>query len=138
VDVKGRALEGKGFAQEGKGELDAATATYTKLAELSDEGFKVASLYHRARVLVAQQQKDKAKELLLEARTQLEKAKLDARVVQVAANPYRWLDQAVEEALLRIDPSAVPAKPPGGMPNLPDDIKRKLQEQGINPALPTP
>jgi len=138
VDVKGRALEGKGFAQEAKGELDAALKSFEAIGELPTDSFKATSMYHRARVLEAQKQPDKAIEVLKQARKLLEKAKIDATLV-TPQHPFQWIDKAVEDRLRALDPSAVPPKVPGGaggLPALPEDIKQKLREQGLNPDAP--
>ena len=145
-DVQARALEGKGFAMEGKGDLDAALKTFEKLGAVAGDGFPILAQYHQARVLLAKEQKDRAKELLVEARTKLEKATLD--VLQkpkltplglASVSPYRWLQDAVDEELRAIDPSAVPpAKPsfPGGGKLTPEQIKQLLQQQGAQPGIP--
>src|SRR5262249_34831548 len=63
LDVKGRTLEGIGFAKEGKGDLDGALAAFKDLGGVDVKGFAELSLYHQARVLLAKGDKDKAKEL---------------------------------------------------------------------------
>jgi hypothetical protein len=135
MDVKARALEGKGFAQEGKGDLDGALASFEQLGELPSDGFKALSKYHRARVLVLKKDKDKAKELLVEARKDLEKAKLDSLRVSTQS-PHRWLEGAVDDELRAIDPDAVPKLPPGGAGGLPPQLQQKLLEKGLTPGMP--
>jgi len=68
AEVRGRALEGLGFAYEQKGNLDESIKTFKDLEVSVDVlGFKELAMYHQARVLEARNSagdKDKAKELL--------------------------------------------------------------------------
>src|SRR5262249_28213166 len=52
-DVKGRALEGLGFAKEGKGDIDGALATFKELESVDAKGFKELALYHQGRLMLA-------------------------------------------------------------------------------------
>ena len=137
VDVKGRALEGKGFALEAKGDNDAALAVFESMAELTSDNFKTVSLYHQARIIEVKGEKDKAIEKLKEAKKAVEKAKLDTALV-TSQHPYRWIEKAIEDELGRLDPSALPPKAPGGggIDALPEHIKQKLREQGLQPGIP--
>ncbi len=76
AEVRGRAIEGIGFANEllaqaegaDKGKhLDAALAAYRDLAQVDVKGLKELGLYHQARVVLAKGDKAKAIELLKEA-----------------------------------------------------------------------
>jgi tetratricopeptide (TPR) repeat protein len=104
-DVKARALEGLGFAKEGKNELDSALATFKEIEAVAGGkfGYKELSLYHQGRVLLAKGEKDKAKDLLKQAHDALEKPSDGA--------PHAFLKAVVDESLRRIDPSLVPVKP---------------------------
>jgi hypothetical protein len=139
-EVRGRALEGLGFAYELKSTLDApnaakyldqALAVYKELENTVEvKGFKELAMYHQARCLVAKGDKDKAKELLVAARERIEKPG--------EQHPFPFLSEVVTERLRAIDPSAVPAKPPmrgmpgmgGGMEGIdPEMLKQILQSQ---------
>jgi hypothetical protein len=135
-DVKGRALEGRGFAEEGKEQPDAALKSYEAMGELASDTFKLTSLYHRARLLHGQKQKDKASELLVEARKLLEKAKLDATAA-TSQHPFRWLEREIDALLREVDPTALPPELPGGPGGvLPEHIRQQLMEKGLTPGIP--
>jgi hypothetical protein len=99
-DVKARALEGLGFAKEGKKDFDGAITTFKELAGMA--GYKELGQYHEARMLLAKGDKDKAKDLLKQVYDVLEKP------TEVKSTGY--LKAAVEDTLRRIDPSLVPQK----------------------------
>jgi hypothetical protein len=108
-DVKGRALEGVGFAKEGKADLDGALATFKQLEGVDMKPYKELSQYHQARILLAKGGKenaDKAKELLKAARE-----KLQSPSTTEGGHPFAFLAAVVDDELRKIDPSAVPAKP---------------------------
>lgn len=143
LDVKGRALEGLSFAHEGKKDFDKALATLDQLAEVPEPMFKVTAKYHRARVLLAKGDKEGAKKLLEEARKDIETNELEVkRISGGGMNPYNGLRSAVEQALKRIDPSAVaprfvPGGTPGGTPQItPEQIRQLLEQKGLQPGLP--
>jgi predicted negative regulator of RcsB-dependent stress response len=104
-DVKARALEGVGFAKEGKGDLDGALSTYKDLEAIDARGFKELALYHQGRLWLAKGDKDKAKDFLKQAHDKLEQPTTDGPA-------YKYLQQMTDELLRRIDPSLVPAKAP--------------------------
>ena len=101
-DVKGRAIEGLGFAKEGKGDLDGALATFKELEGVDARGFKELGMYHQARMLLARGDKDKAKDLLKQVHDKLEQP--------TEGGSTKYLQQVVDDTLRRIDPSLVPAK----------------------------
>jgi hypothetical protein len=105
ADVRGRAIEGLGFAKEGKGDLDGATASFKELQAIDERGFKELGMYHEARMLLAKGDKDKAKDLLKQIHDKLV-------VPTPEGKPYRYLETLVDDALRRLDPSAIPTKPP--------------------------
>jgi hypothetical protein len=142
--VRGRALEGIGFADEllaqtdaaGKdGHLDAALAAYKQLEQVDLKGFKELGQYHQARVLQAKGEKAKAIELLKD---------VEKRVAEPGSeHPFSYLEYVVEDRLRALDPTALPPKPkaPHGMgaPGGPDvdmndpqiqELLRQLQQQG--------
>lgn len=104
-DVKARALEGLGFAKEGKKDFDGAMAAFKELQGVDGgkQSFKELGQYHEARMQLAKGDKDKAKELLKQVHTALEKPS--------EGNSNSWLKGVTDEALRRLDPSAVPPKP---------------------------
>ena len=151
AEVRGRALEGIGFADEllaqsdaaGRdGHLDDALGVFNQLAEVDMKGFKELGQYHQARVLQAKGDKAKAIELLKD---------VQKRVAEPGSeHPFSYLEYVVEDRLRALDPSALPPKPkptrgmggPGGAPgggpggdiDMSDpqiqDLIRQLQQQG--------
>jgi hypothetical protein len=163
VEVRGRATEGLGFAEEllaqGEGadrakHLEAALAAFHDLAQIDVQGLKELGLYHQARVLVANGDKAKAIELLKEAH------KLVSDPGETHAFPY--LEFVVEDRLRELDPSALPPKAlkfpgmggggpgagaagavgPSGMPNTDDpriqELLRQMSEKHKGGGGPVP
>ncbi|MHB8872302.1 MAG: tetratricopeptide repeat protein [Myxococcaceae bacterium] len=65
--LRASALEGRGYAHEAKGELDAAIAAFDQLArDNKTEFLNGMGLYHRARILIIQGKKDEAAKQLSE------------------------------------------------------------------------
>lgn len=121
VDVRARALEGIGFALEGKGDIDGALKTFRELENTDVRGFKELGMYHQARLHVAKGEIEKAKELAKGARERLQKP--------AETRPFTYLDVQVDDLLRQIDPSAVPQQAGvGGRPLSAEDIRR-LQEE---------
>ncbi|MCC6523104.1 MAG: hypothetical protein IT373_10620 [Polyangiaceae bacterium] len=140
LDVRARALEGKGFALEGKRDLDGAEAVFGQLEGLDGPdapGTKQLAALHLARVLVAKGDKNAAKELLVAALKDLEVVNLEAAKVdpENPVKPYRWLPRALERALRAIDPSAVPQRTQPGLPGgkggaqIPPELLEKLSPE---------
>ncbi len=144
AEVRGRALEGIGFADEllaqtdaaGKdGHLDAALAAFKQLEQVDLKGFKELGQYHQARVLQAKGEKAKAIELLKD---------VEKRVAEPGSeHPFSYLEYVVEDRLRALDPTALPPKPKPqhgmGAPGGPDvdmndpqiqELLRQLQQQG--------
>lgn len=126
-EVRGRALEGLGFAQELKGALDDAAKTYKELENVVEvKGFKELAIYHQARVAEAKGDQEKAKELY---------KTVHQRVTDPTAKlPFPYLQEAVEDRLRALDPSALPDKssPFGngsGASKMNEAQLKKLQEQ---------
>jgi predicted negative regulator of RcsB-dependent stress response len=145
MEVKGRALEGIGFAHELKaaaapGEkdkhLDAAFAAFKEMESAVDvKGFKEMAMYHQARVLMNKGDKDKAKEILLSLKERM--AKLDDSVAPGLPPPpsFPYLKEVAMDRLHQIDPASAPKAskgPPGGkggMPNFtPEQIKKLMED----------
>jgi hypothetical protein len=160
AEVRGRALEGIGFADEllaqsdapGRDKhLDDALVAFKQLEQVEMKGFKELGQYHEARVLQAKGDKAKAIELLKE---------VQKRVAEPGGeHPFSYLEYVVEDRLRALDPSALPPKPkaphggPGGAPgggpggdvdmNAPQiqELIRQLQQQqqgGGGGGLPAP
>jgi hypothetical protein len=121
VEVRGRAIEGIGFADEllartdeGNKDkhLDEALAAYKDLEAVDMKGFKELGQYHEARVQQAKGDKAKAIELL--------KAVHDKVSDVGETHPFSYLEFVVEDRLRELDPTALPPKtsmphgPPGG------------------------
>lgn len=102
-DVKGRALEGIGFAREGKGDLDGAMAAFKELEGVDARGFKELGMYHQGRILLGKGETEKAKTLLKAVHDKLEQP--------TETGTSKYLQQVTDDTLRRIDPSLVPAKP---------------------------
>jgi hypothetical protein len=110
-DVKGRALEGLGFAFELKPSPDEALKTFKELENVDVKGFKELGMYHQARILEAKGEKDPAKELL---KTLLER--INKPGDKPGEHPFPYLQEVAEDRLRTLDPSAVPPRPQmGGM-----------------------
>jgi hypothetical protein len=159
-EVRGRALEGRGFADEllGDGDpdhrdkhLDAAMADYRALEVVGVDGFKELGLYHQARIAIAKADQSKAIELLKDVNKRVE----DSADNQV----FVYLKFRAEDRLRELDPSAVPPKmpaapggggSPGGGPDMSDpkiqELIRQLQQKAqpggggapVSPPAPTP
>jgi hypothetical protein len=121
VEVRGRAIEGIGFADEllAKSDegnkdkhLDEALAAYKDLESVDMKGFKELGQYHEARVQQAKGDKAKAIELL--------KAVHEKVSDLGETHPFSYLEFVVEDRLRELDPTALPPKsaaphgPPGG------------------------
>jgi len=127
AEVRGRALEGLGFAHEMKGNLDDAAKTFRELENTVDVlGFKELAMYHQARVFEAKGDKDKAKELL---------KTVHERINKPGENyPFPYLKEVADDRLRAIDPTALPPKPSGAMggpggSKMNDEQLKKLIEQ---------
>ncbi|WP_394849884.1 hypothetical protein LZC95_20805 [Pendulispora brunnea] len=115
-EVRGRALEGLGFAYELKAQAasgdektkwqDEALKRFHELENTDIEGFKEFGIYHQARVSQDKGDKDKAKELLKTLNERLSKPG-EGKV-------FPALQQLVEDRLRALDPTALPPKTPLG------------------------
>ena len=130
AEVRGRAIEGLGFAYEQKGALDQAVNTFKELESSVDVlGFKELGMYHQARVLELRNgggDKEKAKELL---------KTVHERINKPGENyPFPYLKDVADDRLRALDPAALPPKPasqmggPGGN-KMSEEQMRKLIEQ---------
>jgi hypothetical protein len=141
TEVKGRALEGIGFAHELKAiatpaekdkHYDAALAAYKELENAADvKGFKELAMYHQARVLQQKGDKDKAKEILSSLKERFNKSD-EALAPGLPPPPtYPYLKEVAMDRLHGLDPSAVPKAPPahggGGQPT-PAQLKKMMED----------
>lgn len=141
IEVKGRALEGIGFAHELKAqanpaekdkELEAALAAFKELENAADvKGFKEMAMYHQARVLQTKGDKDKAKEILLSLKERLNKTE-DIPAPGLPTPPtYPYLKEVALDRLHEIDPAAQPKPSKGGpmrMPGAGNPTQEQLQK----------
>lgn len=131
-EVRGRTLEGLGFAREIKAvlspsdsekQLDAALDAYKELEHSVEvKGFKELAMYHQARVYEGKGDKDKAKELLKAARERVAKPG--------ESHPFPFLEEAVTDRLRALDPSAVPARKNDMMGGGNMDIEKLMKQYG--------
>jgi tetratricopeptide (TPR) repeat protein len=123
VDLKARALEGIGMAQEALGQADAALKSFKELANIGEEGLTVLGNYHQARLLLAKGDKEQAKKLLEKNLEKLKKAEASA------TRGPSFSETASRQLLQIIDPSAAPQPPGGGMsPEQLEALKAQLAE----------
>src|SRR5262249_53177694 len=126
AEVRGRALEGLGFAYEMKGNPDEAIKSFRELENTVDVlGFKELGMYHQARVYEAKGDKEKAKELL---KTLHERINKPGETL-----PFPYLKDVADDRLRALDPTALPPKPQGQMGpgggRMNEEQIRKLIEQ---------
>ncbi len=117
AEVRGRAMEGLGFAYELKATMTPADATknldeaikvYKEMEIGVDvKGFKELAMYHQARCLQTKGDKDAAKTLLVSVRERVSKPGEN--------HPFPYLEEVASDRLRSIDPTAVPPKPSGNM-----------------------
>jgi hypothetical protein len=132
VEVRGRAMEGLGFAYELKAKLDApnkdkhldaAMAEYKALENVIDtKGFKELGMYHQSRVFQDKGDKAKAKELLVSLRDRLSKPG--------ETHPFAYLDEMAQDRLRMLDPKAVPPKPKYNEAQLQQMLQKLRMGQG--------
>jgi hypothetical protein len=151
LEVRGRALEGIGFADEQLAQTDAANkdkhlddalAAYKELEQVDMKGFKELGMYHEARVLLAKGDKAKAIDLLKD---------VYKRVTEPGdSHPFSYLELVVQDRLRDLDPSAIPPRPtmggPGGnldmndprIQQLLEQLQQQARQKGGAPAVPAP
>lgn len=140
AEVRGRAIEGLGFAHEVKARLkpeeapkhfDAALAAFKDLESAADvRGFKELAMYHQARVHEAKGEKDKAKELLVKLKERLDKP--EETVSPIPGGPaFPYLKEVAMDRLREIDPSAAPkamSGAHGGGELTPQQIQKMIED----------
>jgi hypothetical protein len=139
-EVKGRAIEGIGFAEEllaqaepndAQKHWDEALKAYKELENTVEvKGFKELSLYHQARVIENKGEKDKAKELLVALKERMSKP--DDTPTQIPTGPaFPYLNEVAMDRLREIDPSAAPKHqgvPGGGSQLTPAQIRKMIED----------
>jgi hypothetical protein len=152
AEVRGRSIEGIGFANEllarsdeanKDKHLDDALASFKELEGVDMKGFKELGEYHQARVLQAKGDRPGAIVLLKDVQKRVTEGGPDA-------HPFAYLEYVAGDRLRELDPSAVPPKPkapkrgapggPGGaggvdtsdpeMNERIQEILRQMQEKG--------
>jgi hypothetical protein len=148
AEVRGRALEGLGFAHElsaqnsdanKDGHWNDAMAAFKALEQIDVTGFKELGMYHQARVLQAKGDTTKAVEILKD---------VHKRVSEPAeGHPFSYLEFVVDDRLRELDPAALPPKParragpngPGGNVDMSNpqiqELIRQLQQKGAPPPV---
>lgn len=132
AEVRGRALEGLGFAYELKAaggdaaKLDDALKAFRELENTDVKGFKELGMYHQARVFEAKGDKDKAKELLKSVHERVTKPG--------EGHTFPYLENVADDRLRALDPTALPAKPSMSMgagpgQKMSDAKMRQMMEQ---------
>jgi hypothetical protein len=150
AEVRGRALEGLGFAHEllpqgsgadKDGNLNDALAAFKALEQVDVTGFKELGMYHQARVLQSKGDKAKAVELLKE---------VHKRVSEPGeSHAFSYLEFVVDDRLRELDPAALPPKaskrtgaggPSGNVdmsnPQIQELIRQLQQKGGAPPVAP--
>jgi hypothetical protein len=142
AEVKGRALEGLGFAYEAKAAatpaekdkwLDEAAQEFRALENTDVKGFKELGMYHQARVIEAkggEGDKEKAIQILKSLHERLTPSGQEAR----DAHPFVYLETVADDRLRQLDPSALPAKSKAG-PGAGGGGAGKMSEEQIQQLL---
>jgi hypothetical protein len=148
AEVRGRALEGKGFADELLANKDPAThdkyiddaaAAYKALEAVDENGFKELGLYHQARIAAVKGDKAKAVEILKDVVKRISDSS--------DTHAFAYLQFEAEDTLRDLDPSAAPPKAPKGAagangvdmtdPKIQELIKQ-MQEKAKGGVVPVP
>jgi hypothetical protein len=132
-EVRGRAIEGRGFADEllaqtdtaaSSKHLDDALSDYEALRAVDMSGMKELGMYHEARVQLAKGDKAKALDLLKEVHKSISEP--------AGTHKFAYLEFVVDDRLRELDPSALPPKaafpPQGGAGSGVDTSDPKIQE----------
>lgn len=153
-DLLGRAIEGIGLTLEGKGDREGALQAFRELTnQEGSASLATLGLYHQARILLEQGNREKAKELAVKAKERLDKDSQAAsgKDKEIEAPPKRpgFVGESIKMLMARIDPSS--AGPGGGTRNIadvlrdnPDRLQKMLEglkdQQGPAnaPAAPAP
>jgi hypothetical protein len=152
-EVRGRAVEGLGFAYElkadaatgdvAKGLWDKAAQSYRELENIDVMGWKELGMYHQARILQKEGSTPEAIEMLKKLHTKLHGEKEE--------HPFVYLEGVADEALRSLAPDALPPKQAsnpmrqmglgggkGGGKNQidPEMLKKYIEEMQKNGGIP--
>jgi tetratricopeptide (TPR) repeat protein len=143
-DVLGRAIEGTGLCLEAKGDRAGALTAFRELTNQEVAPWlSTLGLYHQARLLLADGNKEKAKELANKAKERLEKETKDTAAGASARSGY--LAETLKLLLARIEPAKETLAPnieqvlqqdPEKLQKLIDDLKK--QAPPATPSAPAP
>jgi hypothetical protein len=143
-EVKGRALEGLGFAYELKADkaegdakkpfFDQAIQAFKELENTVDvKGVKELAMYHQARVHENKGDKEEAKKLLVALRERIDKTDDSSAIPGTpGGQSFPYLREVAMDRLRALDPSAAPkmqGTPGGGQQVLPAHIRKMLEDQ---------
>jgi tetratricopeptide (TPR) repeat protein len=123
--LRWRALEGIGFALEAQQKYAEAAEHFAQIGTLENGAYKAVADYHRARMLIAQGQKQKAAELL--------QALVKAERARPAGEGTRF-DDLVSEADTRLSELAVELNAPKLRVDLPSTTPTTMPSTGPGPA----
>lgn len=126
-DVRGRAIEGIGFALEAKGDSEGALKVYRELDTITGlKGLKELGMYHQARLLTAKGEKEQASKLIKDARERLQ--------TSGESKNFSYLLGVLDELTKQIDPTAATKKAAGGLNRkLTEDEVLKLMQKAAQP-----
>jgi hypothetical protein len=157
TEVRGRALEGMGFADELLAQtepaskdknLEEALVEFKALEAIDANGYKELGMYHQARVLSNKGDRAKALEVLKRVENRISEPE--------SGRPFAYLQFVVEDRLREIDPTALPPRVPringtngvgqGGNVDMNDpkvqeiirQMQRKERTEGSTPPAPAP
>ena len=133
-DAKGRAIEGVALSLEALGQKEQAQTEYKRLENSEIPGFGPLGMYHQARLLFAQGERDKAKDLLKKCLDKLKKSEDKSKTPAFAAPGY--LEGQAKDLLQAIDPKAPELATPAGAASLDELMKSATGGPGgkIDPA----
>jgi predicted negative regulator of RcsB-dependent stress response len=129
-DILARSIEGTGLCLEAKGDRAGALTAYRELTNQDAAPWlSTLGLYHQARMLLADGNREKAKELATKAKERLDKEAKDLESADKNAIPRPgYLSESVKMLLTRIDPTTATA---AAAPNIEEALKQdpaKLQK----------
>lgn len=122
-DVRGRCIEGIGFALEGKGDIDGAIKAFKELDSITGiKTYKELGKYHQARLLAEKGEKDVPLKLIKEARERLQ--------TTGETRNASYLVGVLDELQRKVDPTSMPKRSIGGVGQQPSlEELQKLQQQ---------